>query len=98
MNEQIETKPEEPLTETLTVRGPELSNVLEDLRNQGVTLLAVSVVCTSDWSVTIQRKNFSALKPRENQRNHMDTDTTPPTEPKPIKEPCWENDPQFMID
>ena len=55
------------VTETLTVRGPELSNVLEDLRNQGVSLLAVSVMCTSDWSVTFQRNNFSAipLKPNE---------------------------------
>ena len=70
MNEQIETKPEERLTETLTVGGPELSNVLEDLRNEGVTLLAVSVVCTSDWSVTFQRKNFSAIKPRVTERKN----------------------------
>ena len=58
MNEQIETKPEERLTETLTVRSPELSNVLEDLRNQDVTLLAVSVVCTSDWEISYQRKEL----------------------------------------
>ena len=58
MNGITEVMPKGPLNETLSVRGPELTGLLADLRGQGAILLAVSVTGQNHYSVTYRPNNF----------------------------------------
>ena len=75
MNEQIELTPQQSLTETLSVRGPELTGLLAELRGKGANILTFAVTGQNHYEVTFQRNKFSRINARVNRKKENDRNT-----------------------